>query len=239
MRNFLLGTLTGAGLVLAGLGVNSLVTAQQYHDSYVGDPDMLLSGGTPDPTTNFKLEKDRPDLEWDFNKVISEEYRSLTIDSITPIADLSRNQIVSVCIDPFSGNNESHAIYAVNIRLSTDARVKLGSSLAEKDNEEVAIRILGQPINYFFVDGDKARRFAAGEEDAYLVDEADIFFSFTRSATYHTLTLISSLTGQAEIASCNSEFDIESMPGYQTHKKNWHDMAARVARGESWMLPVN
>lgn len=239
MRNFLLGTATGAGLVLAGLGVNSLVFAKQYHDSYVGDPDMLLSGGTPDPATNFKLEKDRPDLEWDYNKVMSEEYKPLTIESITPIADLSRNQIASVCIDPFSGNNDSHAIYAVNIRLAPDARERLGSLLADKDNEEVAIRILGQPINYFFVDGDKARRFAAGEEDAHLTDEPDIFFSFTRSATYHTLSLVSSLTGQAEIASCSSYFDINAMPGYQTHKINWQDMADRVARGESWIRSSN
>lgn len=239
MRNFLLGTGTGASLVLVGLGVNSLVFAQQYHDSYVGDPDMLLSGGTPDPTTNFKLEKERPDLEWDYNKVMSEAYDMLSVESITPISSFGRLDVASVCIDPFPANNDNHAIYSVNIRLSPGARERLGSSLAEKDNEEVAIRILGQPINYFFVDGAKARHFAAGKEDPHLADEADIFFTFTRSATYYTLILISSLTGQAEIASCISEFDIESMPGYQTHKKNWQDMAARVARGESWMLPVN
>ncbi len=238
MRNFLLGTLTGAGLIAAGLGINSLVSAQ--HDEYDEDGTfhMALSGGSPNEGTNLKLEKKRPDLEWDYIKVTRDNYPAMQVDLLAPLMTLTRSDIESLCIDPYAGNDENQASYTVDIDLVPEAKAKLGLALAPHDNEEVAIRLLGQPINMFFADSEKARLFAADEDTMDNRLTSDISFSFNHSATHITLVLISSLTGKAEIAACEASFNIESMPGYQTHKKRWQDMAARVARGESWMPQI-
>ena len=111
----------------------------------------------PSAATNFKLAKDRPDLEWDFNKVTSADYEALTVDHLSPIMPLSRDDLASVCITPFGSNLGKEKTYAVDINLQPAAKKKLGQTLEKHADSEVAIRLLGQAVNYFFVDGDKAR----------------------------------------------------------------------------------
>lgn len=228
MKKFLLGVLSGAIVTATSLSVFSHTAVQQESPDPAADWDQSVGGFPSGSQTNLNLEKDRPDLEWNLSNILKDDYALIQVAALDPLTDIDRRDIKSVCIQPYINSDDVLQTYSVSIMLSDDARRRIGNALAKRDNQEITFNLIGMQINSFFADAQKARLFETGHRDEDSLQPEDISYSFDRSSTYTSLFYLSSLTGSAEIEGCESNFDIDAMPGYQQHKKMWNEMVAQA-----------
>jgi|GEM_PF-5809190 len=178
-----------------------------------------------------------------------DDYPYLDLVESNPLLELSRNDIKSVCIFGYSGENTP--IFSTEIFLTPDARQRVADILASKDGVEVAFRWLGIEVNAFTVDARKLEYFKEfadiypgaldwkertssleNEENYAYLDLADLSFSSGPSSLYMGYYITKILSGTNELEACEHGKPPHEIPGYTEHLELWTKTKEMYASGK-------
>lgn len=167
-----------------------------------------------------------------------DDYPYIDLVESTPLLQLNRLDIQSVCISPYTG--EGTPIFATSIFLTPDARQRVADLLIARGGQEVAFRWLGLTINSFVVDAQKAEAFRnnAGiypdmegwhetilpsktDEELFLLEQPDLSFSSGPSSLYMGYTMTKFLAGTNRLEACEPGINLHDIPGYTEHLEFW------------------